>query len=305
LGETSLALFADYINKTVLDVDELVSGLTDGDTARHILNAWEQMQVNPLLRAPDGDHEAQAQLHYLNLLNEQIDKIVFWCGTLTIPERLAAWLDTQRPGYYVPFNQVFEDELPNPEDRLRLLESLALAPKLLRNGFVDLEAGLVYRYSEKKLERLRSFAYLILAALLFTGIVVGACLPAWPGWPLERENLAALLVGWVALLVGVIVHNGVGSVKRSRARGGLPVVVAPSEWQIIINAKAGQMILKLFIALIGLFALVFSSGIDQVTLFNSFLVGYSLDSFVEMFGASMEQRAGAQLSAMQQKLGGG
>ena len=48
-----------------------------------------------------------------------------------------------------------------------------------------------------------------------------------------------------------------------------------------------------------------SAGLTQrVTALNAFLVGYSLDSFVGIFGASIEQRAAAQAAAVKERLGG-
>jgi hypothetical protein len=48
--------------------------------------------------------------------------------------------------------------------------------------------------------------------------------------------------------------------------------------------------------------LVFAAGIENAKPLNTFLVGYSLDSFVELFGASIEQKATMQLTALKQKL---
>ena len=310
LGEASLDTFNPYIVKTVKDVDELVKDIqklgkdpSASDSIRHILNAWEQMKANPLMLAPDGDHDAQQQLHYLNILDRQIEKVVFLCGSLTIPNRLNTWLQTTRPGYYIPFHTVFEDEIPNPEDRQRLLEHLATAPEAVQNGWVDSDAGLIYRYSQKLLERWLSVVYFVLALGLSTGLVVGACYLGLPDWPLAAANLTTMLSGWLALLAGIIVHIGIGSIKRKQERS-LPAQTPLSDILFIVNARLGQILLKLFIALIGFFGLVFASGIDQATIFNSFLVGYSLDSFVEVFGTQLEQRAAGMIGAAQKNLTG-
>lgn len=304
-GEASLAGYAPYIIKTISDVDGLVSCLRDGDTVCHIQNGWEQMKANPLLLAPDGDHQAQEQLQNLKMLDELIDKIVYLCGTLTIPTRVNDWLKTSRPGYYIPFDTVFEDELPNPADRQRLLNFLAWAPNIIENGIVDIDAGLIYRYSQKRKDRLMSMLYIVLAFLVVTGLVVGSCFLGVPSWPLASNNLTAMISGWFALLVGIVVHTGIGGIKRARERAGMPSILSFGDIQFQLNARAGQIILRLFIALIGFFGLVFASGINNVTLLNSFLVGYSLDSFVEIFGANLDQSAGSQLNALKQQLTAG
>jgi len=59
----------------------------------------------------------------------------------------------------------------------------------------------------------------------------------------------------------------------------------------------------MLLALVGFFGLVFTAGPDKVTPLNTFLVGYSLDSMVEVFSVSLEQRATAYVAALRQQLG--
>jgi Na+/H+-translocating membrane pyrophosphatase len=61
--------------------------------------------------------------------------------------------------------------------------------------------------------------------------------------------------------------------------------------------------LKLFIALFGLIALVVTTDISKFTIASAFLVGYSLDSFAGLFGTSIEQRATAQATALKEQIG--
>lgn len=71
---------------------------------------------------------------------------------------------------------------------------------------------------------------------------------------------------------------------------------------LIIDARFGEIAMKFILGLIGLFGLVIisTSGIPQlgflnqvstltqVTPLNAFLVGYSLDSILELFGTNLE-----------------
>ena len=59
------------------------------------MNVYEQMQQNPLYANPETEIGAQEQMHALNLLDEQVRKIEFYVGVLTIPARVNDWL--QRP----------------------------------------------------------------------------------------------------------------------------------------------------------------------------------------------------------------
>jgi len=303
-GKTTVRAYAAYVRRTAADVAALLAGVTGrSDEIRHVRNAWEQMEVNPLLANPEGEYTAQEQLHYLDLLAAQIRRLVYYVGYETIPTRLNEWLTGARPGYYVPFHLVFEDELPEREDRVRILNHLAYSPEAIQGGLVDAANGLIYRYSTSVWSRLLSLALIALALVGCTAAVAAACwLPA-EGWPLGPGHLGAMLVGWGAVVAGVMTHVGVGGVKRAQAQGGLPPVIAVGDFSKIASARVGQFLLKVFLALVGFFGLVFGAGVAQLTVFNAFLVGYSLDSFVELFRGSLEQRATAQVASLKKQLG--
>jgi hypothetical protein len=276
-GETTIKLNADYIRKTQEDLAKLVSQIQDGDTIRHLLNVYEQMIQNPLFADPGIELGAQEQLHALSLLEEQIRKIEFHVGILTIPARLNEWLAQARPGYYIPFNAVFEDEVPEAEDRARILSYLVWSPKPIKGGIVDAANGLIYRYSENPWARLMNIMLIAGALSAFTAIIVGACYLRVPGWPIQPQYLSS--------------------------QGSLPPIASLGELPLILDARSGQIILKLLLALIGFFGLAFSSGLENVTPLNSFLVGYSLDSVVEIFGTGIEQRVASQAAALKKQLG--
>lgn len=309
-GETTLKVYAGYIEKTKNDIAELMQDIGQREivhrlrnSIRHLYNILEQMNVSPLLIDPEGEFDAQEQLHHLNTLDAQCRQLVYTVGVLTIPSRLNRWLASARPGYYIPFHSVFDDELPDLEDRVRVLNYLAWSPKVIKGGLVDAANGLVYRYARSPRARLASFLLLVAAFGLAMGIVIGACYLPIEGWPIEPKHLPTFLVGWGAVLAGVIVHLGVGSVKRTQAQGGRPPIIAIGDLPLLINAKVGQILLKLLLTLVGFFGFVFTAGVDNVTPLNTLLVGYSLDSVVDMFGVSLEQQAAAQVATLKQQLG--
>jgi hypothetical protein len=302
-GELSLQDFAEYIGRTRQEIGALLKDIHGAGAIRHLGNLWDQMCASPLMQNPAGPFEVQAQLHLLDLLEAQCKKLVFEVGVLTIPERVNEWLQASRPGYYVPFNAVFEDELPDRDDRSRMLNYLTWAPNALKGGLVDAEAGLIYRYSEDAARRRLTFLGLVGAFLAVTGIIPLACYVPIPSWPLSPPDLAHMLMAWGAILVGVVVHIGVSTAKRAQADGGRPPIIAVGDVFLLIDARFGHILLKLLMALVGFFGMVFTVGPASAAPLNMFLVGYSLDSVVEMFGASLEQRAGVQLTALKQQLG--
>jgi hypothetical protein len=308
-GAIVLDIYAQSVRQLIADGDGALAEIVaiqwqgsddfriDGDSLQHIRNLWEQMKICPLLAASDHSSiKAQDQLHYLHILDEQCRLLAFEVGAITIPERLNTWLEQARPGYYIPFHTVFEDEVPAFEDRVRLLNYLASSPNLIEGGQVDVASGLIYRYSKYPLHQ----AFTILLALAAFGGATWLVyvVPGLPALGIASE----LLVPWGALLTGVVMHMAVATAKRMQTQPALPPVVAIGDVPRVINAKIGQFLLKLLMALFGLFGLVFAGGAEKVTVLNAFLLGYSLDSVVELFAASIEQRAATQVASLSRLL---
>jgi hypothetical protein len=342
-GELSLKDYRDYIERTKSDIDLIMGKIGEGDSSkadivRSIKNMWEQVQANPLMIKPNKEPEAEPNapsapestpkqptvtetgtqeiLHQISTLKDRIRKIVFLISLLTIPERLNRWLEKSWPGYYIPFHLVFEDEIPTAEDRVRLLKYLAYSPARIKNGIVLPGSGLIYR-CENEWKRQIPYALGLLAIFLsITGIILASSKLA-SGYNLPMINVliqlkdwpeaAALLVGWIAILLGVITHSAIGAAK-SEKKEGMPTLISVKGIFPYLSAKAGELVWKQFMALIGLFGLMFS-GIwnantqgTEVLAANALLVGYSLDSVIELFGTSMEQRAATQVSNLKKQL---
>ena len=311
-GQTIIPTYSEYIETTKTNLRDLMAVINstqppdeiknDIHTIRHLNNAWEQMQVSPLLDKPEGSYDVQQQLHYLDLLDEQTHTFIYQIGLLTIPHQINDWLRITGPGYYIPFHEVFAGDLPSVEDRDRMLKYIALTPHLTPGGFVDIESGRIYRYSTNRWRRMLSLAMLVVGLGIATGIVAAACYLGMldSNWPLKPDDLTKMLVAWAAVLIGMGVHVVVGSAKRSKTQNGMPSVLM--DLILIIDARFGEIVMKLILGLIGLFGLVIIStskmpipgipeqvsALMQVTPLNAFLVGYSLDSILELFGTSLE-----------------
>jgi len=188
---------------------------------------------------------------------------------------------------------VFQDELPSRESRQKLLNFLAWAPRAINGGIVDAANGLIYCCSTSVRDQIVSLFALVLALGATLGIVVGAAFVPADGWPLSRKDVSTLLLAFGAIVMGIIVHLVIATSKRSRSEGR-PPVIALSMVPMIVSAYVGQLIWKLVSALVALFGLVFLAGVEEVSVLNAFLAGYALDSVVETFGASLEQKAGTR-----------
>ena len=149
-----------------------------------------------------------------------------------------------------------------------------------------------------------SVVSVVLAVVLATGLVYASThLPQIDGWPLTADMTTTLMAAWAALVAGVIVHVCVTTAKRTQEQPELPPALPVGDIARLADAKLGPTLLKIVLALIGVFGLVLAAGIAQATPLQAFLAGYSLDSVVELFGASVERRASAQLGGLRQRLG--
>ncbi|MCI0477578.1 MAG: hypothetical protein L0Y55_15140 [Anaerolineales bacterium] len=329
-GELTLADCTEYITQTLSDIKPGLNALRqielkqgdDGDAIRHLLNTWEQVQNCPLLKTPTHAFKAEEQLRYLKALDVAFRELTFQVGYLTIPDRLNDWLEKARPGYYVPFHEVFADEIPVLEDRAKVLKYLSWAPNVLKRekskagGLVDAASGVIYRYSLEPGHQLNTLTLTILAFIaaaifVLASVNLQAFTIPFVNWgpfylydlKLKPGDQSIVFTAWLAILIGIAVHVLVGTAKRAQAQGALPAVIVPADLPLWINAKFGNILLKLGLSLIAVFGYLFAVGVSQAQPGEAFLVGYSLDSFIELFSTSIEQRATAQVATLKKQLG--
>ncbi|MGH2543908.1 MAG: hypothetical protein ACRDIB_13990 [Ardenticatenaceae bacterium] len=319
-GDTTVAANALYFVKTLADVTVLMERVREmpydkasrelfdnNDTLRHIRNHWELMRESRLLQEPAAAFKPEELLSALNLLDALSKKMIFLIARMTIPARIKNWQDKGRVEYYLPFHAVFEDELPDPDDRRAILNLIAWAPGLLDGAWTDPESGLIYYYEKDPRKRdsaLKEIAVLGFAILL---LLLLSPVPGWvvPGWPIRSDNVMYFIIGWFAVLSGMLFHVVVHVNKRRRTPGALPPVIASGDLPIIASAKKGQILLKLALSLVAVGMAAFSTGEFDPTfsLFTAFLIGYSLDSVIGLVGDRLDTQAEAQATALRQQWG--
>lgn len=306
-GAATLGTYAPYITKTRSDIDAIMPYLANSENAdaiRRILNGWEKMSVSPLLNDPTAPFDPKTLLNHLNILEGQARELIFQAAYLTVPDRLQQWLNKSRPGYYIPFHSIFQDEVPSEADRKKLLQYIGWAPEMLEGGLVDVTNGLVYRFSPSKWERRLSVVQVLASFLVATGSVIASCYLSIDGWPFRREHLPVFILSWVATIAGIAVHLLVGNAKQAQSPGSSPPVIAPSEFLARINANSGQLLRLIGLALIGFFIMAFTVGVSSGLVLSAFLAGYSLDSLLGLGAAGLDQQAAAQADFLKNKLGG-
>lgn len=315
-GSADYSDTADFFKDAVHDINRLLdvsalssetSNLAGNDSVALLQVTWEQMRHNPLLK--DASHSAekaidpQAILKHADLLLEQAKTMVFAIGYLTIPARINDWLKNVRSDYAVPFHFVFNDELPDENDRNKMLNYLLAAPAILTNGIVDANTGLISRYDPQRTERWKSIWAVAGALVLMTLLVIGACYLPFKDWQLSPDNVGTLFAGWLATLVGIVVHALVGDAKRRRQTDGLSFSLPLRDLDRIIDARLGYYIRRLLLAFVGFFGLVFAVKVGSINVVSAFFVGYGLDSFIDLFASTVDNQVNTRVAALKQSLG--
>jgi hypothetical protein len=218
---------------------------------------------------------AEAEAHF--------DELIYHCCLVTIPPRVNQHLETLRVGQRLDFHDAFRDEVAKDADRARLLKYLSVHPAAV-SGLVDADAGVIYYVSPDGGRRLRSFAMIGAALLGGAGIaIVLARLGSWLSlveWPVPPQRTGELLVAYLFLVIGAAAHIGVDVLKQSRSGTG----TAPSAlddgllWVHVKEVPIVAGIASLWVGLLGLAVLQPSVGWQ-----TAFFVGYSIDSFVDLF----------------------
>lgn len=308
-GQTGVARHVEYIRKTRKDLAALTAEIGDlntarSDTVRHILNLWEQMANSAILISPEQELSVQDQMHELTMLEDLTNRMILKIGMRTVPPRVNDWLKKARPGHYLPFHLLFEDEVPSREAREKVLNAISWAPDTVDGGLVNPGSGLIYSYEREWGRRAWSFVTILLVLAACSAIVYfSAYISRWhSGWPIPVADAPKILFFWVALLLGIVTHIGIANVKKIK-NAGLPPVIAAGDWLKHVSARKGEILLKIFMSLVAFYILVFSLNYQDLKIYSAFLVGYSLDSFIEIFGTSLEQKATGQLEVLKGQLG--
>jgi hypothetical protein len=261
IGErkTSVVEQSVYLKQTATDLAKDLAKLKlaakTNDNIQRVVDILEQMGTSPLLVAPEKELSADEQGKQLALMAEYIRKFEFWVGICTIPEQVNKWLAQQRPGYYLPFHEVFGDEIPNANDRQKMLNFLTWSPNLIEGGVVDLGSGLIYRHDDTPEKQKATYQLLakgigiallvvLVISLLHTPLMYPTGMPIGQPW---WTMLSKSIITWLAVIVGMVVHIAV-DVAKGRENSKLPTIFAIGDAALILNARSGELLWKLLLS---------------------------------------------------------
>ncbi|HJQ26252.1 MAG TPA: hypothetical protein VKA60_20230 [Blastocatellia bacterium] len=260
-----------------------------GDSITNIENSWERV----CHRWPTHDQGVEEILVRSQQVGRNLEEIIFLSGLVTIPKRVNDHLAQLRPGQSLDFHKTFADEMAKPEDRVKVLEFIHTHPVLVE-GVTDVQAGLIYSASRRPGRRRLSYLLITVVALAGVGLAYGA---AWVAREMQIDQWptgGALAKAYAALLLGSITHILINGVKQARAQSGQSFL-AIDDWLIWVHIKELAImasIVSLWIALLGL------GYLRKVDVGTAFFVGYSIDSFVDLFLERFTSAASAKTQAI-------
>ncbi|MFO7567734.1 MAG: hypothetical protein R6X02_34145 [Enhygromyxa sp.] len=265
-----------------------------------------------------GESKEMLARRQATVVERYLDQIIEMAVWRTCCERINAWARLNDPGDIVSFHRIFADELPDSGRRERILGLLESKPLDVPSVIIDPETGLMFRCADAWYQSLGRFLALLIAALLaLVGLYVyhlfdqlsveqmSGLVPqsaeqlkmSSVDWSFMLQNVPEfryLAGGWISVLFGMIIHSAVARRKRRRtetADFSLPL----GRWHTYVLARVDTVIAALAwsVGAVIAYDFVFLGGEGgepkNITAYEAFLLGYGLDSFVEMLGKKADQ----------------
>jgi hypothetical protein len=260
------------------------------DEVTHISNRWNRV----ICDWPTSGTSREEVETRIDFVRGSVRQILVHAARLTAADRLNRHLDSVRIGKTAVFDNVFADEIPDPDDRRALLTYLSEHPAAV-HGVIDTGRGLVFRTSQSAKVRVATYLTPILAATAGALVVytVGK-LDDWldlSDWPAGLSDSRTLLVAYFFVLLGALVHVGVEALKQQRFGAGTSFLALDDilDWMHIRYLSISASVLWIFVGVFGL-----GLTTTNIAWGTAFLVGYSLDSigglFLQRFGQAVERR---------------
>jgi hypothetical protein len=286
----------------VAEVSELLernASLYDdwGDVIARVQTTWEETarQWEHL-----GKGHARDRSHQLTRIVEALDSIVEDCGLVTIPSRILDQLKLLPIGGALDFRSSYADELPTAEQRKRFLRYLSQYPGCLY-GLIDVDGERILRASPKAWRRALTLPAAVALALAGFGLIWLACylgdVTRLADWPFNGRRLGEHLTGYAFLLLGSLAHVAINLLKQDRAASRS--TQALSDWILRIHVKETSYYLSAASLWLGALAMAFMFK-DRVDWKTAFFVGYSYDSFIDLFLQRFDKAVAASQAKIKQ-----
>jgi hypothetical protein len=249
-------------------------------------------EVKESLATPIAANDSAEQ--HLKPAQNDLDRIVFYCESLTLSPRINDILPNLRVGQPLDIDFAFSEEFPQDAQlRKRLIEELAQQSFVLKGGVVDADQGIVYKTALTRCGQLMSLwqllAVLLLGFLLPYALAFGG--KVFSGWPFQPVSLDALLANYVMILLGSGAHLAVESLKAAKKQAR-PSFHALHDWVLWVHVRQAPIFKG--IAYIWTGYLLLSFGFRDMNWSLAFFAGYSIDSVTELFLGRFEATVAAE-----------
>jgi uncharacterized membrane protein HdeD (DUF308 family) len=257
--------------------------------------------------------DALSLVSRLSILHDQADEIRLHIARLTLPQRIGQHMKTIDVGRKVNLLDIIGDEMPmQPDRQARLLDDLRLHGVGIINGVIDPLAATAVRIDAKSWRRLLGlamvFAIVVLGGVAAVGVAdrpeSASILPlvtysAEPGTNAER--MTAFLFIYLAVLAGSVFHMVVDFVKRQRDTDPLQHTgILFGDLTRWIHLHEVPMVVWAFSIWLGTGAAVYLvQDAVPVNYLTAALVGYSLDSVLDIVLARFAEGVAPKIAAIQ------
>jgi hypothetical protein len=273
----------------------------DGDAIITMENIWERVDPQWPRFPENKDPDENAMLAQIAEVDAILCEVIRAAEKLTLPDRVNDRLRELRVGQTINFHAEFSDELPELAARMMALSYLHDHPLIIL-GVVDVESGLIYRASSNIWQRRLSPIYIALPAI-WGGVLVYlgyTFLPLLKGnVPHNFNDVLPYVIVYISVIAGGFAHTAVDTVKQYRTNKE-QTFTALGDLLMWIHVKQGPIIAGILLLWMGFVGFIVSQqGTDWEA---AFFIGYSVDSFVDLFLQRFTSVASTRTSAMRTQL---
>ena len=273
-----------------------------GRDITELANAWERARASwPTVAAMGNPVDVAGVLERRRVAMGYLDEAVVSAARVTVPALLADWAEAMNPGDVLDFNTTFVHELPTASQRQTILEWLASAP-LTAPGIVDVQKGTIQIASPDPRRR-RATWWLIVNVILWGGVLAASGPLLGMAGRIESP-ITSLTPGWAVSLYALVVlgglaHIGIDALKAARdPNGSGPMGVEG----LAMWAHVNERHIIWGVAALLLTWLLFVHFEPTHSPWFAFVIGYSADSFFDVFIGKFTVTMTASVSALRQRL---
>jgi hypothetical protein len=261
-----------------------------GDSLGRIKIAWDQVEVDWHRVVTTQSIGCSRQLSQVSVA---LDSITYDCCEITIPEKVQEHLKLLPIGGSLNFRDAYAKELNTEEGRRRFLSYLKFYPKFV-DGLIDSDNETIIRAAPAGWRRVSTLLFagaLVLAgfALIFIACWLGT-FASLAEWPFTMDRVRNYGLTYLFLIMGSTAHVVVTLLKQDRSASLSSQVL--SDWILRIHVRETAFYISALSLCCGSLAVPFlySKGISWQT---AFFIGYSYDSFIDLFLRRFEGAASA------------